>query len=294
MAGAGASRASSGEVQMTDASKLETLVERWQEALSGWAVPPHLTSEGVGRRPMVSVFSRRADHQLATPGPLISRALEALPEGGTVLDVGAGAGAASLPLAARTGRLIAVDADASMLDELAQRASSLGLVAEVVEGRWPDVAAAVPPVDVVVCGHVLYNVMDLPGFVAALTDHARHRVVYEFTQRHPLAHLSPLWRHFHGIDRPDRPTADDAIEILEALGLGIHVERSTPAGFSQPFAELVEFTRAALFVPPQRADEVADGLRGLGVDPARATSPLGFEGQVTVWWPGAAHVAPTT
>jgi len=55
-------------------------------------------------------------------------------------------------------------------------------------------------------------------------------VVYEFTQRHPLAHLNPLWRRFHGIDRPDRPTADDdAIDILDALGLDIHVERFTLA-----------------------------------------------------------------
>lgn len=133
--------------------------------------------------------------------------------------------------------------------------------------------------------------MDLPAFVAALTDHARHRVVYEFTQRHPLAHLNPLWRRFHGIDRPDRPTADDAIDILKALGLDIHVERYTPAAFPQPFPELVEFTRAALFVPPERADEVAAGLRELGVDPARPISPLNFEGQVTVWWPGAAPPA---
>ena len=58
MGGAGGSQASSREVQMTDASKLETLVKRWQEALSGWAVPPHVTSEVGGRRPMVSVFAR--------------------------------------------------------------------------------------------------------------------------------------------------------------------------------------------------------------------------------------------
>ena len=274
---------------MERGSNLATLVEWWQEALSGWAVPPHVASKGVGRRPGVSVFARRAEHQLAAPGPLVARALEALPERGTVLDVGAGAGAASLPLAGRADRLVAVDAEASMLEELAKRASSLGLVAEVVEGRWPDVAAAVPPADVVVCAHVLYNVMDLPAFVAALTDHARHRVVYEFTQRHPLAHLSPLWRRFHGIDRPDRPTADDAIDIFKALGLDVHVERYTPAAFPQPFEELVEFTRSALFVPPERADEVAAGLRELGVDPARAISPLNFEGQVTAWWPGAAH-----
>lgn len=276
---------------MNGTERLQTLLERWQEQLLAWAPPPHLPSQAGTSSAAVSVFARRVDHQLAHPSPLVARALDALPEGGTVLDVGAGGGAASLPLASRAARLIAVDSNESMLDELARRASALGLPVEVVHGSWPEVADTVPSADVVVCAHVLYNVVDVPGFMAALTRHARRRVVYEFTQRHPLAHLNPLWRRLHGLDRPEGPTADDAIELLSALGLDIQVERWRPMPFVQPFDELVEFTREALRVPPERAGQVAAGLQELGVDTTRATSPLSLENHVTVWWPGMAPAA---
>ena len=58
----------------------------------------------------VDLFASRADAAARQfePTPSNLRALEALPEHGAVLDVGCGAGAASLPLAVRAGRLVGV------------------------------------------------------------------------------------------------------------------------------------------------------------------------------------------
>jgi hypothetical protein len=71
----------------------------------------------------VEVFVDAARRALdATLSPTHERVAEALPAGGALLDVGAGAGAASLPVAGRASRLIAVDQDRSMLDALAEMA----------------------------------------------------------------------------------------------------------------------------------------------------------------------------
>ncbi len=225
--------------------------------------------------------ARRADASLAKPaGNTYRRALEALPEGGTVLDVGAGAGATSLPLLKRSARLVAVDADAAMLEALAARAPA-GKV-ELVEGRWPLVAGRVADADVVVCAHVLYNVSDLAPFVRAMCDHARRRVVIEITARHPLAWLNPLWAALHGIARPDRPTADDAIAAIRAMSIAPRIERSRERPVSA-FEDLVPVARRMLCFPTEREPEVAAALRPLG-DEVDGVWRLPERELVTLWW----------
>src|SRR5581483_5660559 len=114
------------------------------------------------------------------------RALEALPDKGSVLDVGCGGGSASLALVPPAGLITGVDASRDMLTEYAAGAAQRGVAHHEVEGTWPDIEDRVDPHDVVVCHHVLYNVADLAPFVRALTDKARQRVVVELTDKHPL------------------------------------------------------------------------------------------------------------
>jgi SAM-dependent methyltransferase len=270
------------------------LCNRWREDLAGWAIPEGITS-GVSESPWVlprQVFARRSDRQSRAPaGPSYERAWEALDPPGTVLDVGAGAGAACLPLAPRTTALTAVDADAIMLGLLTERAEEIGLDFRTVAGRWPDVAPQVPPADVVTCCHVLYNVGDIEPFLMALTCHARRRVVVEVTAAHPLASLNPLWWRFHGLRRPTGPTVTDLLRIVDAAGLSArHTEWSHPARADyESFAELVDVTRRRLCLPPERASEVEAALLEMGV---RADEPtdLGSSGRdvVTIWWEGTA------
>ena len=78
-----------------------TAADRWREQLLAWAIPPEILA-AVADSPWTvptDVFARRADTSVAAPeGASYRRAREALGDGGTVLDVGSGAGAASLPL----------------------------------------------------------------------------------------------------------------------------------------------------------------------------------------------------
>jgi SAM-dependent methyltransferase len=243
---------------------------RWRAQLEAWAIPEEILAaapESPWSFP-VGLFRARAERAGAAgrQTPSNREAVRWLPPGGSVLDVGAGAGAASLPLAAVAGRLVAVDESAAMVEAFLAAAAGAGARAEGVQGRWPEVAGRVGPADVVICHHVLYNVADLAPFAAALTDHARHRVVVELTDRHPLVGLAPLWRRFHGLERPSGPTTGDAAAALAALGLDVERqdwESGDRLGFDR-FEELVAFTRRRLCLPADRDPEVAEALLETG------------------------------
>ena len=276
-----------------DNLRTNAAAERWRRDLAAWEIPAQiLTAAEVS--PWVlprTLFVRRAADATATPeGPSYDRAWEVLDPPGTVLDVGPGGGAASLPLASRTTHLAGVDTDAQLLERFATEAAKAGVPCDPVIGRWPDVASQVRPADVVVCHHVFYNVPDLPAFATELTAHARRRVVVELTAEHPLVRLNPLWKHFHGIDRPARPTADDALAVLTEAGIDAHLQRWRRPDVTayETFAELVDVTRRRLCLPASRAADVAAALREQGADETRPDLGAAGRDLVTLWWPGAA------
>jgi SAM-dependent methyltransferase len=267
---------------------------RWREQLEGWAIPEEILAaapESPWGCP-VGLFRSRARRAGSRPvTPSNREAARFLPAGGTVLDVGAGGGAASLPLAGVAGQLVAVDESPAMVAAFLAAADAAGVAAEGVEGRWPEVAGRVAPADVVVCHHVLYNVADLAPFADALTGHARRRMVAELTDRHPLAGLGPLWRRFHGLERPTGPGADEAMAALEALGLRVarqDWESQDRFGFDD-LDELVAFTRRRLCLPAARDPEVAAALLDEGT---RQVDGVWVSGQprrvTTLSWAGSA------
>lgn len=269
------------------------LLDRWRADLESWAIPDEILA-AAPESPWVlprQIFIRRAERHWRTPSsPSYQRAWDALSEPGSVLDIGAGAGAACLPLMARATGLTAVDRDEELLNVLVGKADQLGGQVLAICGRWPDVAGEVAPADVVTCHHVLYNVADLGPFVAALTGHARRLVVVEMTAHHPLTSLNPLWERFHGLGRPEVPTAADVLAVLESLGLEPRHETWSRSGDSdyESFEDLVEVTRRRLCLRPDQAGEVATALRELGAEGEQSAQQLflGVE-LVTIWWEGS-------
>ena len=265
--------------------------ERWRRELAAWAIPADILA-AAEESPWVlphGLFAHRARVAADAPqGPSYERALEALEPLGSVLDVGPGGGAASLPLAERTTHLSGVDSDEQMLQQFAALAARRGLPCDPFLGRWPDIADQVPAADVVVCHHVLYNVPDLAEFATQLTAHARRRVVVELTVSHPLVRLNALWRHFHNVERPEGPTAEEALAVLKEAGIHARAERWHRADATTyvSFDELVDMTRRRLCLPRSRAGELESVLRAMGADESHPE--LGSSGRdlVTAWWPG--------
>jgi 2-polyprenyl-3-methyl-5-hydroxy-6-metoxy-1,4-benzoquinol methylase len=269
--------------------------ERWAAQLEKWAIPDEVL-DNAEDSPWVlprSVFRRRADQQIAHPlGATFQDASAALRTPGNVLDVGAAAGATSLPLAQRcpVTHITAIDTDQSLLDGFAERADPLGVPFRLVRGAWPALAGEAGPADVVVCGNVVYNVPHVVEFVHALTTHARRSVVVETAARHPLTELTELWERFHGLSRPEGPTADDFLAVLNEIGLAPRVTRWSrpPEHEHATFADLVDVTRRRLCLPRSAGPQVDRALRDLGVDP-RVPPDLGSSGRdlVTITWDGS-------
>jgi SAM-dependent methyltransferase len=241
-----------------------TALTEWGAALRAWAIPDEILSaapESPWAFPVGLFRDRASSATEEPPSPSTRRALEALPEGGSVLDVGSGAGAASLALVPPAGSIIAVDPSAEMLEAFEDLAATRPVQHEIIRGGWPDIAGSVEPSDIVVCHHVVYNVQNLEPFVRELSTHARRRVVVELTAEHPRAWMNDLWMRFHGLERPTRPTADD---LVAALGqIGITPAREDWSVAREAFAsrgEAVALARARLCLTADRDEEVAEAL----------------------------------
>lgn len=262
-----------------DTEAVTSLTQQWRDDLASWAIPEDIVRQAV-TPPWAHAVS-----QFTVAGPVPDSlshrtAREALPDGGSVLDVGCGGGKASFALLPNVGRAVGVDEQQGMLDAFAAGGAERGLAVEGILGQWPDVAEVAPVCDVVVCHHVLFNVPDLEPFLRALGTHARRRVVIEIPTVHPMSTLNPLWERFWGLTRPTRPTADDVVAILGDLGIDARSERWTNADFGPQAdpndADQVLAVTRRLCLADERAPEVADALRALGPQPPRDL--------VTIWW----------
>ncbi|HEX6230104.1 MAG TPA: methyltransferase domain-containing protein [Actinomycetota bacterium] len=263
----------------------------WGLSLRDWGVPDEILAKAKespwGLPP--ELMRRRAERAAdLSPSTSLRRARGALPDGGSVLDVGVGGGAASLPLVPPAARIVGVDGSQELLGVFEAAARRLGVETVAVLGSWPDAADRVERADVVVCSHVLYNVQDLDPFVRALDDHARRRVVVEITERHPLAWMSDLWRRFHGLVRPDHPTADDAHAALREMGLDARREDETRPPRSSGFErreDAVALVRRRLCLTEDRDEELAEALgdRLIERDGLWSAGPA-EQTVVTLWW----------
>lgn len=256
--------------------------DRWRRWVEAWLVPQPILDQSPEPSTLEpSRFRWRPEEDATRPvRPSRRRALEALPDGGSVLDVGVGGGASSLGLAPRVGVITGVDPLEGMLAAFEESARGAGVTPRSVHGSWPEAARDVDPADVAVCHHAIYGITEIEPFLAALTAAARHRVVVEVGTRPPLIVLNPLFRAFHGVERADWPVADEAEAVLGAMGVAVEREDMVlPPAADEVTPERVAFTRRRLCVGPERDPEIA---RFLEEQP-----PLELR-VAALWWPGTA------
>jgi SAM-dependent methyltransferase len=228
---------------------------RWAELQSGRGIPPEIVAAAPAD-PWTHEPRDFAAPDVAAETPSRDAATELLGDVGTVLDVGCGGGAAAFALEGVTA-VTGVDQQLDMLETFAATATSRRIRHRTVLGQWPEVADAAGHADVVVCHHVLHNVVDLPPFLVALTASARRGVVVEMFAEHPMAWLDPLWERFHGLRRPRSATVDDAVAVLGEVGVRpavVRWERSTPT------RQDAAWVTRRLCLAPERIDEVGAAL----------------------------------
>ena len=258
--------------QMSESSA----VDRWAAALAEWAIPQHIVDQAP-ESPWIHPPALFGVPQDIPQTPSHERAREALPEGGTVLDIGCGGGIAVAALVPKVAYAIGVDHQEAMLNLFAASMAERGVATETVHGDWPEVAMRTPSADVVTCHHVVYNVSEITPFVRALTNHAKHRVVVEMPAAHPLSNLRDAWRHFWGIERPTEPGPELFLDVLHNLGISANVEffESEMRGDLEEDLAVIN-TRIRLCLNKSRDDEIRDFLHSHPASPTRALA--------TVWW----------
>jgi SAM-dependent methyltransferase len=248
----------------------------WHEKLESWAIPPEiidLAPESPWIHPAV-LFQVPEVIELT---PSHKKAREALPENGSILDIGCGGGIAAFAMGAKAGRVIGVDHQSQMLEMFTENAKSRNIESTVHEGFWPEIAGEVEAADVVVAHHVVYNVLDIVPFLAEMNAHASKRVVIEMPQHHPLSNLNHAWKHFWNLDRPIKPTPKDLLNVLDEMGISAHLDLwSGDMRMERDFEQTVEFTRIRLCLPASRDGEVRDFLTAQTQQQKRDLA--------TIWW----------
>jgi SAM-dependent methyltransferase len=251
-------------------------VEKWRNDLASWAIPQEILDQAE-IAPWIHPPALFQIPEKIWDSPSHQRAREAMPEGGTVLDIGCGGGIASFAITPPAAHAIGVDHQREMLNMYEKNASDRNVKSEVFEGFWPSIADQVPAADVVAVHHVVYNVGDIEPFIKELNKHARRRVVIELPAVHPMSSWSPGWKHFWNIVRPVSPTADDFMSVLSELGIDAHKEDFTgEILLDKQLEEAADYTRIRLCLPKERLDEVREFLEKNPSPTSRSLS--------VVWW----------
>lgn len=249
---------------------------KWRQALAQWAIPQEIIDQAP-EDPWIHppALFQIPDQIEDSPSHQIAR--DAMPVGGSVLDIGCGGGMAAFALTPPATHVIGVDHQSEMLVMFAENAQKRNVTSEVFEGFWPAMAGSVPRADVVTAHNVVYNVQNIEDFAQAMNDHANKRVVIEMPQQHPLATAAPLWKHFWNIDRPSTPTPTDLMHVLTEQGIHAQLKLwDGPVRQETDLATAANYSRIRLCLPAEREGEVLEFLESA---PRQEVKKI-----ATLWW----------
>lgn len=208
------------------------LCSAWKDELSKWAIPESIidTSKQSPWKLSPEKFAPTQSRKTSLTVKRISEFINQNSENGaqTLLDVGCGAGGLSICFAKELEQVTGIDASEEMLAAFRDNWKKENLESSKLRtlvGIWPTVAPQAGQADLVICANVLFNVPEPCEFITALDRAANGAVFIEVHERHPHHVANPVWKHFWGLDRPDSPTAEDLVAIIESLGISPQSER---------------------------------------------------------------------
>lgn len=136
----------------------------------------------------------------------------------TWMDIGAGGGRYTLPIALLARRVIAVEPSAGMRNALVEAAQEHSIEnIEVFDERWPGESHA-PVADVAFISHVGYDIAEIDGFLDMMDAHATRLCLAVMFSHAPITEWAPLWQAVHGEERDLLPAAGEMMTLLFSRG----------------------------------------------------------------------------
>ena len=169
----------------------------------------------------------------------------------TWLDIGAGGGRYSLPLALEVVRVHAIDPSPSMLDVLRGGMREYGIDnIDIIASSWP-LEGAQPRADVALMAHVGYGIEAFGAFLDAAEAAVSRRCVVVMRVGDVDGSRNALWHEIHGEPRVPYPTLQELLVLLVARGAAPEVtlvDRGTWGSAGRE--ELLDASRRQLWLRP--------------------------------------------
>jgi SAM-dependent methyltransferase len=237
---------------------LDALRPSTEAALQAWAARVRANREQVAQfqeanpsdfyAPIAGLFRanpRRQDE------PTLEALRALLEPTDTLLDIGAGGGRYTLPLALVCHEVIAIEPSDAM-----RRVLSAGMAEhriyniQSVDGRWPLTVAGIDG-DVALMSHLGYDIEDIGPFLDAMEAATRRLCVAVLLSQPPPTEADRLWPLVHGVERCQLPSLPEFLALLLARGRLFEVQLvdRAPQSYEQP-EQALAWLRQQLWTAP--------------------------------------------
>jgi SAM-dependent methyltransferase len=184
----------------------------WQELT---IANPHSPDSGPIKR-----YKTHATQQKERPDPLLDYVQQSIDCSMTVLDIGAGNGRWSIPLAKAAKTVTAIEPDSEMLKLLRDNLKKTGTKIVLKQSNWEE--AIVEVHDIAVSAHAIYSSPNFAFFVNKMEQHARKICYLEIRLPPVEGIIGALSKEIY--DRPfDSTNAVIAYNALYSLGIYVNI-----------------------------------------------------------------------
>jgi SAM-dependent methyltransferase len=166
---------------------------------------------------LIKRYQKHARKRSERPDALLDSVLKTVDGDTSVVDIGAGSGRWTIPLALKAKTVTAVEPSREMLEILRENVQAAKLRnVRVVQSTWEN--AVVEPHDIVLCAHAMYSSPDLLAFVKKMEQNAGQTCYLDLRLPPADGILGALSLVIYG-RRHDSPNAVIAYNALYSAGI---------------------------------------------------------------------------